>query len=71
MTSQGKINTLGEQYIGAVTPNVSSGYQPGVVHGGSGTNSTSQSGSNGATRSAVSWLFLSASVAHTIYTLFA
>ncbi|KAI0721819.1 glycosyl hydrolase catalytic core-domain-containing protein [Cerioporus squamosus] len=69
MTSQGKINTLGEQYIGAVTPNVSSGYQPGVVHGGSGSNSTSESGSNGATRLAVSWLCLLGSIAHTIYAL--
>ncbi|EKM59705.1 uncharacterized protein PHACADRAFT_158145 [Phanerochaete carnosa HHB-10118-sp] len=40
MNSGGQINTLGEQYIGAVTPNVSSNYQPGVVHGGKGSSST-------------------------------
>ncbi|KAI0334701.1 glycoside hydrolase [Cubamyces sp. BRFM 1775] len=45
MSAQGRINALGEQYIGAVTPNVSSDYQPGVVHGGSGV-STPISGPN-------------------------
>ncbi|KAK7695626.1 hypothetical protein QCA50_000262 [Cerrena zonata] len=37
MDNSGRINTLGQQYIGAVTPNVSSDYQPGIVHGGFGT----------------------------------
>ena len=37
MSSQGQINALGEQYIGAETPNVNSSSEPGVVHGGSGT----------------------------------
>ncbi|OCH93544.1 hypothetical protein OBBRIDRAFT_724588 [Obba rivulosa] len=34
--TSGTINTLGEQYIGAVAPNVSANYTPGVVHGGKG-----------------------------------
>lgn len=37
MDNSGRINALGQQYIGAVTPNISSDYQPGVVHGGFGT----------------------------------
>ena len=37
MDVNGHITPLGEQYIGAVEPNVSSAYQPGVVHGGNGT----------------------------------
>ncbi|KAI0771923.1 glycosyl hydrolase catalytic core-domain-containing protein [Trametes elegans] len=45
MSAEGYITTLGKQYIGAVTPNVSSGYQPGVVHGGKGV-STPISGPN-------------------------
>ena len=40
MGSGGKINQLGEQYIGMVAANVSPGYQPGVVHGGSGSSGT-------------------------------
>ncbi|RPD61865.1 glycoside hydrolase [Lentinus tigrinus ALCF2SS1-7] len=68
MTSQGKMNTLGEQYIGAVIPNVSSGYQPGVVHGGSGS-SSSGSRPSGAAGLAVSSLALWVGVAHTIYAL--
>jgi len=36
MTPSGQINTLGGQYIGALVPNISSNYQPGVVHGGDG-----------------------------------
>ncbi|KAI0751421.1 glycosyl hydrolase catalytic core-domain-containing protein [Daedaleopsis nitida] len=51
MSSTGQINTLGEQYIGAETPNVSSSYQPGVVHGGSGT--SGRPGSNDASASVV------------------
>ncbi|KAH9853697.1 glycosyl hydrolase catalytic core-domain-containing protein [Lenzites betulinus] len=46
MSSDGKINTLGQQYIGAITPNVSSDYQPGVVHGGAGVSAPSQSPSS-------------------------
>ena len=41
MTSQGSINSLGKQYIGATIPAVSPNYVPGVVHGGSGSNSGS------------------------------
>ena len=41
MDQGGQITTLGEQYIGAITPNVSPDYQPGIVHGGSGNASTS------------------------------
>jgi len=37
MDSTGKINTLGEQYIGALAPNTSANYTPGDVHGGSGS----------------------------------
>jgi hypothetical protein len=37
MDTNGHITTLGEQYIGAIMPNVSPSYQPGVVHGGNGT----------------------------------
>ncbi|EJF62918.1 hypothetical protein DICSQDRAFT_56805 [Dichomitus squalens LYAD-421 SS1] len=36
MSSGGKINQLGEQYLGMVAANVSPDYQPGIVHGGSG-----------------------------------
>lgn len=44
MDQSGDITTLGEQYIGSITPNVSPDYQPGVVHGGNGnTTSTSDS----------------------------
>ncbi|KAI0786318.1 glycosyl hydrolase catalytic core-domain-containing protein [Abortiporus biennis] len=35
--THGNIDTLGNQYISAITPNVSANYTPGVVHGGSGT----------------------------------
>lgn len=35
MDTAGHINALGEQYIGAIAPNVTNG-QPGVVHGGTG-----------------------------------
>ena len=35
MDVAGHINTLGKQYIGAISPNISNG-QPGIVHGGSG-----------------------------------
>ena len=45
MTSQGSIDSLGEQYIGAVTPSVSPDYQPGVVHGGSGVSASSNASS--------------------------
>ena len=41
MTSQGSINELGDQYIGATTPNVSPNYVPGIVHGGSGSSGSS------------------------------
>ncbi|CAL1701688.1 unnamed protein product [Somion occarium] len=37
MDNSGRINMLGQQYIGAVIPNVSVDYQPGVVHGGYGS----------------------------------
>ncbi|TCD61263.1 hypothetical protein EIP91_008696 [Steccherinum ochraceum] len=36
MDSSGHITFLGQQYIGAATPNVSANPQPGVVHGGDG-----------------------------------
>lgn len=41
MSSDGHIDSLGQQYIGAITPSVSPDYQPGVVHGGSGVTSSS------------------------------
>ncbi|KAH9921276.1 glycosyl hydrolase catalytic core-domain-containing protein [Amylocystis lapponica] len=44
MTPSGKINALGEQYIGAVVPNVSTTYTPGVVDGGYGSSSSSGTG---------------------------
>ena len=62
MSSRGRINALGEQYIGAATPNVSSDYQPGVVHGGQGTN-TSASGVDSANNARPS---LAAGYAYTI-----
>jgi len=37
MDTSGNINSLGRQYIGALAPNVSTNYTPGVVHGGNGT----------------------------------
>lgn len=37
MDSSGHINALGQQYIGATTPYVTPGFQPGVVHGGNGS----------------------------------
>jgi len=36
MGSDGRINDLGRQYIGAVAPNTTSDYIPGVVNGGEG-----------------------------------
>ncbi|KAH8103620.1 glycosyl hydrolase catalytic core-domain-containing protein [Cristinia sonorae] len=39
MTNDGHLTTLGKQYIGAVTPNISSDPKPGVVHGGKGDTS--------------------------------
>ncbi|KAH9938450.1 glycosyl hydrolase catalytic core-domain-containing protein [Fomitopsis serialis] len=45
MDSSGRINTLGEQYIGAVTPNTSSNYTPGVVDGGYGSSTSPSLGS--------------------------
>ncbi len=46
MDSSGHITTLGQQYIGAIIPNISSNYQPGVVHGGNG-NTSSGGGNSG------------------------
>lgn len=36
MDTGGKINDLGRQYIGAISPNVTVGYTPGAVTGGNG-----------------------------------
>lgn len=36
MDTDGKINTLGSQYIGAISPNTTANYIPGVVSGGDG-----------------------------------
>lgn len=36
MDTNGGINALGRQYIGAVSPNTTAGYVPGVVSGGDG-----------------------------------
>lgn len=36
MSTTGKINDLGRQYIGAVPPNTTGDYIPGVVSGGKG-----------------------------------
>lgn len=40
MDSSGRINALGEQYIGALAPNVSSSSTPGVVDGGTGSSTS-------------------------------
>ncbi|KAH9844006.1 glycosyl hydrolase catalytic core-domain-containing protein [Rhodofomes roseus] len=45
MDSSGRINALGEQYIGALAPNISSNYMPGVVDGGSGSTTSPSLGS--------------------------
>ena len=55
MTSDGSINSLGEQYIGAVTPNVSPDYVPGVVHGGSGSSGSSGAGATRRPLSMTEW----------------
>jgi hypothetical protein len=36
MDTDGRINALGRQYIGAVSPNTTVDYIPGVVSGGDG-----------------------------------
>lgn len=36
MDTGGSINDLGRQYIGAISPNTTHGYTPGVVTGGNG-----------------------------------
>lgn len=36
MDTDGKIDALGRQYIGAVPPSTSGNYTPGVVNGGDG-----------------------------------
>ena len=36
MDTSGRINDLGRQYIGAISPNTTVGYTPGVVTGGNG-----------------------------------
>lgn len=46
MDTDGRVNALGRQYIGAVSPNTTTGYIPGVVSGGDG----GQPGDNGSTR---------------------
>ena len=45
MDSSGRINALGEQYIGALVPNISGNYTPGVVNGGSGSSVSPSLGS--------------------------
>ncbi len=57
MSTSGSITSLGEQYIGAATPNVTSDYQPGVVHGGSGVSapSATQASSSSESRKAILW----------------
>ncbi|OJT10503.1 Alkali-sensitive linkage protein 1 [Trametes pubescens] len=57
MSTSGSITSLGEQYIGAATPNVTSDYQPGVVHGGSGVSapSATQASSSSESRQAILW----------------
>ncbi|EMD41160.1 hypothetical protein CERSUDRAFT_131750 [Gelatoporia subvermispora B] len=60
MDSSGTINTLGEQYIGAVAPNISANYTPGVVHGGKGV--PFQQGSGAMSLRANSWMVLLAIV---------
>lgn len=56
MSLQGNINALGEQYTGAVAPAVNSSYQPGVVHGGSGTNPVPSSSASKAGISSLLWI---------------
>lgn len=57
MSTSGSITSLGEQYIGAARPNVTSDYQPGVVHGGSGVAAPSgtQASSSSDSRRAILW----------------
>ena len=45
MDTDGRINALGRQYIGAVPPNTTTNYVPGVVSGGDG----GQQGDDGST----------------------
>jgi len=52
MDTNGRINALGRQYTGAVPPNTTSDYIPGVVSGGDGGrpgNNSSIDGSSPAT----------------------
>lgn len=46
MDTDGRINDLGRQYIGAIPPNTTHNYTPGVVDGGSGGH-PSESGDGG------------------------
>lgn len=61
MSPQGAITPLGQQYIGAVKPNVTSDYQPGVVHGGSGVSAPTQvpNSSNRLRGALLEWVTLS------------
>ena len=68
MSSQGQINALGEQYIGAETPNVNSSSEPGVVHGGSGTSGGGRSNDAGSMVD-IQWPLLS--FAYGVVSLFA
>jgi len=45
MDTDGRINALGRQYIGAAPPNTTANYVPGVVSGGDG----GQQGDDGST----------------------
>ncbi|KAI0773870.1 glycosyl hydrolase catalytic core-domain-containing protein [Fomes fomentarius] len=66
MSSQGNINALGEQYTGAVAPAVNSSYQPGVVHGGFGTNSVPSSSASEAGILSLLWILTYALVCLTL-----
>jgi hypothetical protein len=47
MDTSGSINDLGRQYIGAIVPNTTAGYTPGVVTSGNGGRSGESGGVGG------------------------
>lgn len=59
MSSSGSINNLGLQYIGAATPSISPNYQPGIVHGGFGSQGGDGGGDSGSATAAFSMNLMS------------
>jgi len=67
MDTDGRINALGRQYIGAVPPNTTTNYVPGVVSGGDG----GQQGDDGsAGNSSPATCFLPSALSPIVVTLF-